>query len=321
MQRIGSRAQVMHGNAKMTGGGLMKKDLTYNKNGKIVSKKMSKMAKKEMRLQKAGYITTKGIFGVKKMSGGAKVDELDKKKTYILTKNGEKSLMIYIDDKSLNHIIFTINYINDKEELGTWRFDQKYIEWTATEMDSLSVAKGKLENLLNFLNEKLEEYKSIHNIHNINSYITRLEDNRKILEDYKKRFDKLNKENNIIDKFIDGFKESINKTVKQIELQKQLNNMKHKRKELSNKRNKVVSTMTNLQETAKFYKNADNARRKEEARLAVEEARREEEERLAVEEARREEEERLAVEEAQKTCCTITGGKRRNNTQKLRSKK
>ena len=67
MQRIGSRAQVMHGNAKMTGGGLMKKDLTYNKAGKIVSKKMSKMAKKEMRLQKAGYITTKGVFGVKKV--------------------------------------------------------------------------------------------------------------------------------------------------------------------------------------------------------------------------------------------------------------
>ena len=70
MLRVGSRAQVMHGNAKMTGGGLRKNDLTYNKAGKIVSKKMSKMAKKEMRLQKAGYITTKGVFGVKKMSGG-----------------------------------------------------------------------------------------------------------------------------------------------------------------------------------------------------------------------------------------------------------
>ena len=31
MQRIGSRAQVMHGTAKMTGGGLKKKDLKYNK--------------------------------------------------------------------------------------------------------------------------------------------------------------------------------------------------------------------------------------------------------------------------------------------------
>jgi uncharacterized protein (DUF1810 family) len=70
-QRVGSRAQVMHGNAKMTGGGLKKKDLKYNKQGKIVSKKMSTRAKKEKRLQKAGYITKKGGFKLfKKQSGG-----------------------------------------------------------------------------------------------------------------------------------------------------------------------------------------------------------------------------------------------------------
>ena len=38
MNSIGTRAQVMHGNAKMTGGGLKKEDLKYNKHGKIVSK-------------------------------------------------------------------------------------------------------------------------------------------------------------------------------------------------------------------------------------------------------------------------------------------
>ena len=71
-QRVGSRAQVMHGNAKMTGGGLRKKDLKYNKQGKIVSKKMSQRAKKEKRLQKAGYITKKGQFGaVRQMRGGS----------------------------------------------------------------------------------------------------------------------------------------------------------------------------------------------------------------------------------------------------------
>ena len=42
----------MHGTAKMTGGGLRKKDLKYNKHGKIVSKKVSSMARKEKRLQK-----------------------------------------------------------------------------------------------------------------------------------------------------------------------------------------------------------------------------------------------------------------------------
>jgi ankyrin repeat protein len=54
MQRVGSRVQVMHGNAKQTGGGLKKKDLKYNKNGKVVSKKMSVAATKKFRLQSGG---------------------------------------------------------------------------------------------------------------------------------------------------------------------------------------------------------------------------------------------------------------------------
>tara|TARA_B110000037_G_scaffold101536_1_gene118459 strand:- start:384 stop:500 length:117 start_codon:yes stop_codon:yes gene_type:complete len=36
----------MHGTAKMTGGGLKKRQLKYNKNGKIVSRKASNIAKK-----------------------------------------------------------------------------------------------------------------------------------------------------------------------------------------------------------------------------------------------------------------------------------
>ena len=66
---IGSRAQVMHKTAKMTSGGLMKKNLKYNKNGKIVSKKASKAAKRSNNLIKAGYITRKGQFGSIKKGG------------------------------------------------------------------------------------------------------------------------------------------------------------------------------------------------------------------------------------------------------------
>ena len=75
MQRVGTRCQVMHGNAKMTGGGLRKKDLKYNKQGKIVSKKVSARAKREKRLQKAGWVTTKGQFGAFQMKGGASTSE------------------------------------------------------------------------------------------------------------------------------------------------------------------------------------------------------------------------------------------------------
>lgn len=71
MKTIGSRAEVMHGKAKKTSGGLQKKHLKYNKRGKIVSKKASKTAKKNNRLVKYGYITKKGVFGtVKKQTGG-----------------------------------------------------------------------------------------------------------------------------------------------------------------------------------------------------------------------------------------------------------
>ena len=72
---VGSRAQVMHGTAHHTSGGLTKKDLKYNKNGRIVSRKKSMKAKKEKRLEKAGYKTRKGKFGVvKPKKGGAESD-------------------------------------------------------------------------------------------------------------------------------------------------------------------------------------------------------------------------------------------------------
>ncbi len=63
---IGSRAQVMHGTAHHTSGGLTKKNLMMNKWGRIVSRKKSMKAKKEKRLEKAGYKTKKGKFGVVK---------------------------------------------------------------------------------------------------------------------------------------------------------------------------------------------------------------------------------------------------------------
>jgi hypothetical protein len=63
---VGSRAQVMHGTAHHTSGGLTKSELKYNKHGRIVSRKKSMKAKKEKRLEKAGYKTRKGKFGAVK---------------------------------------------------------------------------------------------------------------------------------------------------------------------------------------------------------------------------------------------------------------
>jgi len=65
----GSRAMVWHGTAHHTVGGLTRKNLLKNKWGKIVSARKHKTAKREKRLEKAGYFAMKGKFGsVKKAS-------------------------------------------------------------------------------------------------------------------------------------------------------------------------------------------------------------------------------------------------------------
>jgi hypothetical protein len=67
VRAIGSRAEVMHGTAHHTTGGLTKKHLKYNKWGRIVSVRKSEKAKKEKRLLKAGYTAKKGKFGAVKV--------------------------------------------------------------------------------------------------------------------------------------------------------------------------------------------------------------------------------------------------------------
>ena len=60
---VGTKAQVFHGTAKHTSGGLTRKDLKYNKHGRIVSRKASEQGKKALKhLVKAGYKAKKGQF-------------------------------------------------------------------------------------------------------------------------------------------------------------------------------------------------------------------------------------------------------------------
>jgi len=60
---VGTKAQVYHGTAKHTSGGLTRKDLMKTKKGRIVSKKKHAAGKKALkRLTKAGYKAKKGTF-------------------------------------------------------------------------------------------------------------------------------------------------------------------------------------------------------------------------------------------------------------------
>jgi hypothetical protein len=63
MPAVGTKAQVYHGTAKHTSGGLTKKDLMRTKRGCIVSRKKHAAGKKALKhLHKAGFKAKKGTF-------------------------------------------------------------------------------------------------------------------------------------------------------------------------------------------------------------------------------------------------------------------
>ena len=72
MLTTGTRAQVWHGTAKHTSGGLTKSDLFQDKNGRIRSKAASANAKRNNNLVKAGWVTKKGQFGAVLVEGANK---------------------------------------------------------------------------------------------------------------------------------------------------------------------------------------------------------------------------------------------------------
>jgi hypothetical protein len=81
---VGSKAQVYHGTADKTSGGLTKKDLMKNKHGRIISRKKHAAGQKQIKkLRALGYTAKKGQFklfrksdakkgkrGTRKMKGG-----------------------------------------------------------------------------------------------------------------------------------------------------------------------------------------------------------------------------------------------------------
>ena len=78
---VGSRAQVGHGTAYKTSGGLVKSDLFKNKHDRYVSLKKHRTAKKEKRLEKAGFFTKKGTFGFVKKNNTSGTMKKTAKKT------------------------------------------------------------------------------------------------------------------------------------------------------------------------------------------------------------------------------------------------
>jgi hypothetical protein len=74
VKAVGTKAEVFHGTAKHTSGGLHKKDLVKTKRGRIVSRRKQAAGKKAiLRLKKLGYVAKKGqfkLFSKKSKRGG-----------------------------------------------------------------------------------------------------------------------------------------------------------------------------------------------------------------------------------------------------------
>ena len=70
---VGSKAQVFHGTALRTAGGLKKDDLMRTDKGRIVSKKQHASGLKAInRLRKAGFVAKKGEFKLFSKKSGSK---------------------------------------------------------------------------------------------------------------------------------------------------------------------------------------------------------------------------------------------------------
>jgi hypothetical protein len=70
LKATGSRAEVFHGSAKHTSGGLTKKDLLKNKHGRIVSRRKVAAGKKSIKhLFAMGFKPKKGKFSLFRKTG------------------------------------------------------------------------------------------------------------------------------------------------------------------------------------------------------------------------------------------------------------
>ena len=69
---VGTKAQVWHGSAKHTSGGLKKSDLVKNKHGRIVSRRKQAAGRKALKyLTRKGYKAKKGRFTLFKKHRGS----------------------------------------------------------------------------------------------------------------------------------------------------------------------------------------------------------------------------------------------------------
>ena len=194
--RVGSRTQVMNEIAKQTAGGLTKRQLKYNKKGKIVSRKASRSAKKNNNLAKAGYIIKKGGSGqnnreilfnynINNMTEKEKINKIQELKKYnlqmkkehpkkhnssvFLTRIRNLKKKINIPTKSTSHMAklmpINLQLYTDLSEKHLYKkrgpIDGSKTPYPAPLPDESYKKKSFLKGLLNTKSRRIEKIKSL----------------------------------------------------------------------------------------------------------------------------------------------------------------
>lgn len=102
MINTGTKAQVWHGNAMKTSGGLIKKDLCLNKSGRIVSKKKQAAGKKLYKRMMSNPVTRK-LFLNNQRSIKNRSKSMKKKSQRNSKKKSKKSKRSKKRSKSMKH--------------------------------------------------------------------------------------------------------------------------------------------------------------------------------------------------------------------------
>ena len=92
----GSRAQVFHGTAYKTSGGLKKHHILQNKNGRMVSRLKHNTAKKEDRLGEHGWTAKAGEFGPVRIAAKSMSKSKSRKTARMSAKSKSKSSKKYM---------------------------------------------------------------------------------------------------------------------------------------------------------------------------------------------------------------------------------
>lgn len=163
MKQIGSRAEVMHGNAIKTSGGLTKEKLKYNKYGKIVSIKASEITLQRINSPKLGGGKSINLTIYTLDNQELPLKERDHPEYYSFYKDAyfrknnliDKENNIYsIDDDSLER---GIQYKSNSPHAKILRKNNEYYGVLSTNKEDADKLKKRLR-LVQKGNESWEEY-------------------------------------------------------------------------------------------------------------------------------------------------------------------